>query len=135
MAVPMRSIRRSTAFWATPSCCDPISIRFRARRFAPCSRRFTNPPPRSIIGRPGARITRSCWTAWDAGRGLTAEQIREVGAFVQFDRRRYEQQGTGLGLAIAKLLAERNGGTLATDSEPGRGTTVMVRLPLAAGRS
>ncbi|MBI4624917.1 MAG: response regulator [Verrucomicrobia bacterium] len=71
----------------------------------------------------------------DAGRGLTAEQIRDVGAFVQFDRRRYEQQGTGLGLAIAKLLVERNGGTLAIESEAGRGTTVTVQLPLAAARS
>ncbi|HUR60723.1 MAG TPA: hybrid sensor histidine kinase/response regulator [Opitutaceae bacterium] len=67
----------------------------------------------------------------DAGRGLTAEQITDAGAFLQFDRKRYEQQGTGLGLATARLLATLNGGELALASEPGRGTTVSVTLPSA----
>ena len=67
----------------------------------------------------------------DAGRGLTGEQIADVGAFLQFDRRRYEQQGTGLGLATARLLAGLNGGNLSLQSEPGRGATASVTLPLA----
>jgi PAS domain S-box-containing protein len=43
-----------------------------------------------------------------------------------FNRR---HEGTGLGLPLAKSLAELHGGTLEIDSEPGRGTTVVVRLP------
>lgn len=68
----------------------------------------------------------------DAGRGLTTEQIAQAGAFMQFDRRHYEQQGTGLGLATAKRIAELNDGALTLKSEPGRGTTATVELPAGA---
>jgi signal transduction histidine kinase len=39
--------------------------------------------------------------------------------------------GSGLGLAIVKELTERMGGSISVDSEPGRGTTFVVRLPNA----
>ena len=39
--------------------------------------------------------------------------------------------GTGLGLPIAKRNVELSGGTVAVESERERGTTVIVRLPLA----
>jgi len=41
--------------------------------------------------------------------------------------------GTGLGLAVAKAIVEAHEGTLAVDSEKGRGTTVVVSLPLRRG--
>jgi len=66
----------------------------------------------------------------DEGRGMTAEQIKQIGAYMQFDRRIYEQQGMGLGLIIAKRLAELHEGQLKIESEPGVGTKVTVRLPL-----
>jgi signal transduction histidine kinase len=37
--------------------------------------------------------------------------------------------GSGLGLAIVKELTERMGGSVSVDSERGRGTTFVVRLP------
>ncbi|HXG89075.1 MAG TPA: HAMP domain-containing sensor histidine kinase [Vicinamibacterales bacterium] len=40
--------------------------------------------------------------------------------------------GTGLGLTIAKRNVELNGGTIAVDSERGRGTTVRITLPTVA---
>jgi signal transduction histidine kinase len=46
----------------------------------------------------------------DKGRGMTAAQIADVGAHMQFERRIHEQQGSGLGLAIARRLAELYGG-------------------------
>jgi CheY-like chemotaxis protein len=79
-----------------------------------------------------ARGNRFVLEVRDAGRGLTAEQIADVGAFIQFDRRRYEQQGTGLGLATARLLATLNDGQLLLQSNPGRGTTATVILSLAS---
>jgi signal transduction histidine kinase len=37
--------------------------------------------------------------------------------------------GSGLGLAIVKRLVESWGGSIEVASEPGRGTTIVVRLP------
>jgi two-component system sensor histidine kinase/response regulator len=70
-------------------------------------------------------------TISDHGRGLRTEHISKVGAYMQFDRKQHEQQGLGLGLIIAKRLTELHGGSLTLQSEPGTGTTVIVRLPLA----
>ncbi len=65
----------------------------------------------------------------DAGVGMSAEEISEFQAYRQFHRKRREQQGTGLGLAIVKRLVELYGGSLAIESEVGKGTTVVVELP------
>lgn len=65
----------------------------------------------------------------DHGRGMTAAQIADVGAYVQFERKVHEQQGSGLGLAIARRLAEVYGGDLSIESTPGQQTTVRVTLP------
>jgi two-component system, sensor histidine kinase and response regulator len=67
----------------------------------------------------------------DQGRGFSTEQIRRIGAYMQFDRKLQEQQGLGLGLVIAKRLADLHGGSLAIEGRKGAGTTVMVRLPKA----
>jgi two-component system, sensor histidine kinase and response regulator len=68
----------------------------------------------------------------DRGRGMTAVQIADIGAYLQFERGRYEQQGQGLGLVIAKWLAELHAGALDVESVYGQGTTVRVRLPIVA---
>ena len=39
--------------------------------------------------------------------------------------------GTGLGLTVAQRIASAHGGSIRLASEPDRGTTVEVRLPLA----
>ena len=69
----------------------------------------------------------------DNGRGMTPEQLHSIGAYMQFERKIYEQQGSGLGLTVAKRLAELHGGTLRMKSEYGKGTTSTVILPLAPG--
>jgi signal transduction histidine kinase len=70
-------------------------------------------------------------TVRDQGRGMTQEQIDNVGAYIQFERYLHEQQGTGLGLIIAKRLVELHGGSMEIISAPQAGATAIVRLRLA----
>jgi len=65
----------------------------------------------------------------DQGRGMTAEQVRDVGAFQQFDRGRFEQQGSGVGLALVRGIAEAEGGRVEISSRPGEGTIVRIHWP------
>jgi len=69
----------------------------------------------------------------DQGRGMTEEQVKKIGAFMQFDRSHYEQQGIGLGLEIVKKLTQSRGWTFSISSIADLGTTVSIELPLAAG--
>lgn len=64
------------------------------------------------------------------GRGMTAEQISQVGAMVQFDRDKFEQQGIGLGLFIAKALIELHSGELILEGEINEGLTVTGKILL-----
>lgn len=43
-----------------------------------------------------------------------------------------KKTGTGLGLAIAYGIVDRHGGTISIESRPGRGTTVVFKLPIEA---
>jgi two-component system sensor histidine kinase/response regulator len=66
----------------------------------------------------------------DNGRGFQTDHINKVGAYMQFGRKQQEQQGLGLGLIISKRLTELHGGNLDIQSEPGKGSTIVVKLPL-----
>jgi len=70
----------------------------------------------------------------DEGPGIPKEHLsRLTERFYRVDAARSRDAGgTGLGLAIVKHIVERHRGMLDISSEPGVGTTVAVRLPIAA---
>ncbi|MEH1946350.1 MAG: response regulator [Nostoc sp.] len=65
----------------------------------------------------------------DNGKGMAIEEINTIGAFVQFNRKLWEQQGSGLGLAIVQHIVKLYGGEFTIASIPEKGTTVSVSLP------
>ncbi|GAB4516241.1 MAG: response regulator [Anaerolineae bacterium] len=69
-------------------------------------------------------------TISDQGRGMSAEDIADIGAYVQFNRALHEQQGLGLGLIIALRLTEMHNGSFAIQSVVNQGTTITLRFPL-----
>jgi signal transduction histidine kinase/CheY-like chemotaxis protein len=46
-----------------------------------------------------------------------------------------EQEGTGLGLALTKRFAELHGGHVVVESEPGKGSTFILKLPSVAKKA
>ncbi len=66
----------------------------------------------------------------DRGRGMTPDEIVNVGGYMQFQRRIFEQQGAGLGLVICRRLAELHDGEFRIESTPDVKTTVTIKLPL-----
>ncbi len=60
----------------------------------------------------------------DTGTGIAPEHLSKV--FDPFFTTK--QKGTGLGLSVVYGIVDRHGGKLEIDSEPGRGTTVRIRL-------
>jgi len=67
----------------------------------------------------------------DRGRGIPAEHLETIfEPFSQVDAADDRVHGgSGLGLPIARQLVERQGGTVAVDSEVGVGTTFTIRVP------
>ena len=70
-------------------------------------------------------------TVSDTGIGIPAAELPHV--FERFWRGQAAAgtSGSGIGLAIAAELARAHGGTLTADSQPGKGTTLTLRLPRA----
>jgi two-component system, sensor histidine kinase and response regulator len=64
------------------------------------------------------------------GRGMSPEQIQNIGPYLQFERQIYEQQGSGLGLAIVQKLLVIYHGKLSINSIRGKQTTVHIVLPI-----
>jgi signal transduction histidine kinase len=82
----------------------------------------------------GGAVEQDGWlqlSVTDTGIGIAPGDIwKALMPFAQVSSdlsRKYE--GTGLGLPLSKGFVELHGGTLRIESEPGRGTRVVVRFP------
>ncbi|MFL6834455.1 MAG: PAS domain-containing sensor histidine kinase [Xanthobacteraceae bacterium] len=82
-----------------------------------------------------ARKTSGGWVSIsiaDTGIGIPEEALARLGRpFEQVESQLTKShQGSGLGLAIAKSLTELHHGSMRIHSTPGRGTMVLLRLPI-----
>jgi PAS domain S-box-containing protein len=64
----------------------------------------------------------------DQGVGMSPEVQKRI--FDPFFTTRLDSGGTGLGLSICYSIIKEHQGTIEVESEPGRGTSVFVRIPL-----
>jgi len=62
----------------------------------------------------------------DSGSGLTREECERI--FTPYYTSK--QHGTGLGLAIVQSVVSDHGGRIGVQSEPGKGTTFVIELPM-----
>ena len=63
----------------------------------------------------------------DTGKGISPENLKKV--FEAFFSTK--AKGTGLGLSVGRQIIESHGGNIDVQSEPGKGTTVIITLPLS----
>lgn len=142
-ALAVESIRECVLAGAETAARRHCRLRDLVLQIAPCSV-AVNPNDFAIIAeelvdnacaysRNGSKVivtlsTSGMLTVKDEGRGMTDDQLAQVGAFRQFDRAKFEQQGLGLGLALVQRLTARQGSTFDIQSELGVGTIVRVRL-------
>jgi signal transduction histidine kinase len=92
-------------------------------------------PGGSVVVRVATEMGRAALVVRDTGLGIPADALpRLFEPFYRVPQAEHRKaEGTGLGLSIVKALVEQHGGSVHVESEPGRGSTFSVRLPLAAG--
>lgn len=69
-------------------------------------------------------------TVADTGHGIPSDVVKKV--FEPFFTTKEFGKGTGLGLTVVKGIIEEHQGSIAIESEEGKGTTFKVLLPLAS---
>jgi signal transduction histidine kinase len=80
--------------------------------------------PRKLGDAPGIALEFT-----DTGTGISKEDLPKVTE--PFYTTKPEGKGTGLGLAICKRITEEHNGIFEIESEPGKGTTIRVMMPIS----
>ncbi len=66
----------------------------------------------------------------DNGIGFDRRYADKIFTIFQRLHGRDEYEGNGVGLAVCRRIAERHGGAIRAESEPGKGSVFIVKLPL-----
>lgn len=64
----------------------------------------------------------------DHGAGISGEDLKNI--FTPYFTSKNTEKNFGLGLSYCKNVVEKHGGQITAESEPGRGTTIVVALPV-----
>jgi PAS domain S-box-containing protein len=70
----------------------------------------------------------------DHGIGFDEKYLDRIFTVFQRLHGRHAYEGTGVGLAVCRRIVERHGGSITAASEPGRGSTFLVTLPVSQHR-
>lgn len=70
----------------------------------------------------------------DNGIGFDEKYLDRIFTIFQRLHGRHEYEGTGVGLAVCKRIAERHDGNITAQSQPGKGATFLVKLPITQSR-
>ena len=94
------------------------------------------PPGGTVVLRSNADSSTIRIAVSDTGVGIPAEALPRVfDRFFRVDSSRSQASGgTGLGLAIVQSIALLHGGNVRISSQPGRGTTVTLHIPVSCER-
>ncbi len=68
-------------------------------------------------------------TVADTGHGIAQQDLAKI--FDPFFTTKETGKGTGLGLTVVKGIIDEHGGAIQVESEPGRGTTFTISLPVS----
>ena len=111
---------------AVPVLADPGQLR---QVFWNLARNAIAAMPRGGTLRVTARLDGGRWAAsfQDEGRGMDEGEKGRL--FTPFAHA--SSGGTGLGLAIVYRIVEEHAGSIRVDTAPGKGTTIVVDLPVA----
>ena len=93
-------------------------------------------PNGSIRVRAEAQGRQVLVSVTDTGVGIAKEDLPHL--FQDFARGHSQPEGVsgcGLGLAISRRIVEVHGGSITVESEPGKGSTFTIRLPVAQAKS
>jgi signal transduction histidine kinase len=105
------------------------------RNFIANALRFTDAGRVTVGAALDDAARRVVFTVEDTGIGIAPEHQRMIfDEYTQVDTGR-QRGGTGLGLPLCRQLAALMGGEVGVDSEPGRGSTFRLALPLRFGEA
>jgi two-component system phosphate regulon sensor histidine kinase PhoR len=92
---------------------------------------YSNPPRRVVLSAARRDAEMEVRVA-DNGTGIPPNDLPHIfERFYRVDKGRSRTSGgTGLGLSIVKHIVQSHGGTVHAESELGKGTTIVLRLPL-----
>jgi signal transduction histidine kinase len=79
----------------------------------------------------GRRDSHAILRVGDSGPGIPPDEVPRIWTRLFRGDSSRAERGLGLGLSLVKAIVEAHGGTVAVESEPGKGSTFTVSLPIS----